>query len=196
MKYLIYLSIFFISFKIHSQNEKLLPESIKLKKTYNELLNDSNNSSLQEKYITEFPDNAITFKKVFDSPTFNQLYNDSHLYIFKLSELSQNHPKLVGEKLIKLCFELKVWNADATSYIQHETMIYANKYFNEFVGLSKKLNNENLKSLITFLTDVENFNSYHDYENFTKKLKLNNESNLLVLFEKSRKKRINENKDQ
>ena len=42
-----------------------------------------------------------------NSPTFDQLYSDSHLYVFKLAELSEHFPDLVGGNLIRLCVGLK-----------------------------------------------------------------------------------------
>ena len=175
-----------------SQTDKLLHEAQIIKSAYDNLLKNLDNKELQKRYIVDFPDNADIFKRVFQSPTFDQLYMDSHLYIFKLAELSKNYPELVGDKLIGLCIGLKKWDADAIGHIQHVTMGYANSNYSDFIGLIKKLNNQDLDTLATFLADVENHSAYGDYQEFMNKLKTNNETGLFDLYKKAKDTRISQ----
>ncbi len=183
-----------VSFNLstYCQTDKLLHEAQIIKTAYDNLLKNPDNEELQKRYIVDFPDNADIFKRVFQSPTFDQLYNDSHLYIFKLAELSKNFPDLVGDKLIRLCIGLKKWYADAIGHIQHVTIGYANSNYSDFIGLIKKINTEDLNTLATFLADVENHSAYGDYQDFMDKLKTNNETGLFDLFKKARDTRINQ----
>ena len=175
-----------------SQTEKLLPESKKVKTAYDNLVQNPENKEIQKRYINDFPDNADIFKQVFHSPTFDQLYMDCHLYIFKLAELSKNFPGLVGDKLINLCVGLKKWDADAIGHVQHVTMKYANSNYPDFISLIRKLDNKNLNTLVTFLADVENHSVYGDYKDFMSKMKKNNETELTELFTKAKYKRISQ----
>ena len=177
---------------IFSQTNKLLPEAQVIKTAYDNLLKNPVNKELQKKYIIDFPDNAEIFERVFQLPTFDQLYMDSHLYIFKLAELSENFPVLVGEKLIRLCIELKKWDADAIGHIQYVAMGYTNSNYSDFIGLIKKITNQDLNTLVTFLADVENHSAYGDYKDFMNKLKVNNETRLYNLFKKAKDKRMSQ----
>jgi len=117
---------------------------------------------------------------------------DCHLYIFKFADLSKDFLDLVGDKLINLCIGLKKWDADAIGHIQHVTMGYANSNYSDFIGLIKKLDNQDLKTLATFLADVENHSAYSDYQNFIDKLKINKETELVDLFKKVKEIRISQ----
>jgi len=174
---------------MYSQTEKLIPESQTIQTAYDNLLKNPTDKDLQKRYITVFPDNVDLFKHVFQSPTFDQLYKDSHLYIIKLAEISTDYPDLVGTKLIKLCIGLKKWDADAIGYIQHVTMGYANSNYSDFIGLIKTLKKQDLKTLTTFLADVENHSAYGEYQEFLEKLKSNKETELFDLFKKAKETR-------
>ena len=194
MKHLKLILIILVSFNLstYSQTDKLLPETQIIKTAYDNLLKNPDNKELQERYIFDFPDNPEIFRKVFQSPTFDQLYMDSHIYIFKLAELSKKNPDLVGDKLIRLCIGLKKWDADAIGHIQHVTMGYSNSNYSAFIGLIKKLNNQDLNTLATFLADVENHSAYEDYQEFMDKLKTNKETGLFNLFKKAKDTRISQ----
>jgi len=179
-----------IHLTMYSQTEKLIPESQTIKIAYDNLLKNPTDKDLQKRYISVFPDNADLFKHVFQSPTFDQLYKGSHLYIFKLAEISTDYPDLVGTKLIKLCIGLKKWDADAIGYIQHVTMEYANSNYSDFIGLIKTLKKQDLKTLTTFLADVENHSAYGEYQEFLEKLKSNKETELFDLFKSAKETRI------
>jgi hypothetical protein len=181
-----------INLTTYSQTDKLVPEAQTIKTAYDNLMKNPDNKDIQKKYVSVFPENADVFKQVFHSPTFDQLYMDSHLYIFKLAEFSKDYPDLVGDKLIKLCIGLKKWDADAIGHIQHVTMGYANLNCLDFIGLIKKLNKQDLNTLTTFLADVENHSAYDEYQNFMDKLKLNNETGLFDLFKKAKETRISQ----
>lgn len=189
---LILLGLVIFNLTVNSQTGKLIPEAQTIKTDYENLLKNPDNNDLQKRYIKDFPDNADDFKRIFHSPSFDQLYMDSHLYIFKLAELSKNFPDLVGNKLIRLCIGLKKWDADAIGHIQHVTMGYSNSYYSDFIGLIKKINNVDLINLVTFLADVENHSTYGYYQDFMDKLKTNNEIELFDLFKKAKDTRISQ----
>ena len=194
MKHLTLILMILVSFNLstYSQTDKLINEAQIIKTAYDNLLKNPDNKELQKRYIVDFPDNADIFKQVFQSPTFDQLYMDSHLYILKLAELSKKFPDLVGDKLIRICIGLKKWDADAIGHIQHVTMGYANSNYSDFIGLIKKLNHKDLNTLATFLADVENHSAYGDYQDFMEKLKTNNETGLYDLFKKAKDIRISQ----
>jgi len=175
-----------------SQNDRLIPEAQTTKAAYEDLLKNPDNKEIQERYINDFPDNADAFKRVFHSPTFDQLYADSHLYVIKLVELSKNFPDKVGDKLIRLCIGLGKWDADAIAYIQHATMGYANSNYNDFVGLIKQLSNQDLNDLTTFLADVENHSAYEYYQDFMDRLETNSEAGLYDFFKSAKENRISQ----
>jgi len=175
---------------MYSQTEKLIPESQTIQTAYDNLLKNPTDKDLQKRYIRVFPDNANLFQRVFQSPTFDQLYTDSYVYIIKFAELSTDNPDLVGTKLIKLCIGLKKWDADAIGYIQHVTMGFANSNYSDFIGLIKTLKKQDLKTLTTFLADVENHSAYGEYQEFLEKLKSNKETELSDLFKKAKETRI------
>ena len=189
---LILLGLVIFNLTVSSQTDKLMPEAQTIKSDYENLLKNPDNKDLQKRYINDFPNSADDFKRIFHSPTFDQLYMDSHMYIFKLNELSKNYSDLVGEKLIGLCIGLKKWDADAIGHIQHTTIGYANANYSDFVRLIKKISLEDLNTLVTFLADVENHSAYGYYQDFMDKLKLNNETELFDLFKKAKEKRINQ----
>jgi hypothetical protein len=195
MKHLLSTFIIVMSFNlsIFSQTDKLIPAAKAVKLAYDNLIKNPDNKEIQKRYIIDFPDNAEVFKQVFHSSTFDQLYEDSHLYIFKLAELSKNFPDFVGDKLIRLCIGLKKWDADAIGHIQHVTMGYANSNYYDFIGLIKKLNKQDLNTLVTFLADVENHSAYGDYQKFMDKLKSNNEAGLFDLFENAKETKNSQN---
>jgi len=194
MKQLTLILIMTMSFNLStfSQTEKLLPESKKVKTAYDNLIMNPQNKEIQKRYINDFPDNADVFKQVFHSPTFDQLYMDCHLYIYKFAELSKDFPSLVGDKLINLCIGLKEWDADAIGHIQHVTMGFANSNYSDFIGQIEKLDNQDLKTLATFLADVENHSAYGDYQKFMEKLKLNNETEIFELFKSAKETRMSQ----
>jgi hypothetical protein len=172
------------------QTYKLIPQAQEIKTTFENLQRNPESKDLQKKYIAIFPDNSVLFKKIFSSPTFDQLYMDSGLYISKLSELSTDYQDIIGTKFIKLCVEFKKWDADAIGYIQHSTMEFANIHYYSFIKLCGQLNKQDLTILITFLADKENHKAYGIYQEFMDKLKINNESELHLQFMKAREERI------
>jgi len=189
---LILIILLTINLTTYCQTDNLIPEAQAIKTAYDNLLKNPDNKDLQKDYVIVFPDNPEVFKRVFHSPTFDQFYGDSHSYIYKLAELSNDYSDLVGAKLIKLCVGLKKWDADAIGDIQHMTMGYANSKYSDFVGLIKKLNKQDLDSLTTFLADVENHSAYEDYQKFMDKLNSNNEPGLFNLFKNAKGTRISQ----
>lgn len=176
--------------KEQTEGNKLIPEAQKIKTAFEQLDKEPDSKEIQKKYIEIFPDDSDIFKKVFDSPKFDQLYKDSHIFIFKLAELSESNPDEVGQKLVKLCIGFKKWDADAIGYVQHVTISYANSHYNNFMKIIKGLKQQNLVILATFLADVENHSAYKEYSIFQKKLEANGEQYLYNMFDNAKKDRI------
>jgi hypothetical protein len=170
-----------------------LPETQKIKATFEQLHEEPDSKQIQKKYVEIFPDDAVIFKKVFDSPKFDQLYTVSHTFIYKLAELSESYPDEVGRKLVTLCVGLKEWDADAIGYIQHVTIGYANSHYDRFMEIIKGLKPQDLDILATFLADVENHSAYQEYSDFQKKLQANGEQTVYDVFKKAKEDRINRN---
>jgi hypothetical protein len=184
---IILLSIYTIGF---SQTDELTLEAQKIKIAYEKLKQNPNSKELQKTYIEIFPENVEVFKKIFYPATFDQLYMDSHSYIFELGNLSTGFPILVGNKLVKLCVGLKKWDADAIGYVQHTTMEYANSNYSDFVKITHGLNKKDLNDLVTFLADVENHSAYRLYQDFMDKLKNHDETELFAQFKKAKEESI------
>jgi len=191
MKQIFSLFILLHSFSAKAQisEEEVKIYSVKLSIALIDLDHYSNSIELRENYIRKFPGDALMFRNIFDSPS-DHLYSESHKYIFKLSELWEISPKLVGKKLIRLCVELEEWEADAVGYIQHVTMQYANEKYSHFVTFIKQLNATDITTLITFLADVENHKDYLYYHQIITKLKTDGEHQIAKEFEIAREKRI------
>jgi tetratricopeptide (TPR) repeat protein len=175
------------------QGNNLISEAREIATAYAQLQENPSSKELQKKYVDIFPDDADIFKKVFDPPTFDQLYSDSHLYIYKLADLSESYADEVGRKLVTLCVELKKWDADAIGYIQHVTIGYANSHYDNFMGIIKGLKQQDLGILATFLADVENHSAYTEYTDFQKKLETNGEQTVYDVFKKAKEDRIKRN---
>ncbi len=172
------------------KENNLIPESREIATVDAQLQEKPDSKELQKKYVDVFPDDAAIFRKVFHSPKFDQLYMDSHLYIFKFAELSESYPNEVGQKLVKLCIGLKEWDADAIGYIQNVTIGYANSHYDNFMAIIKGLEQQDLVTLATFLADVENHSVYQEYTDFQKKLKANGEQDVYDIFTKAKEDRI------
>ena len=194
MKHLILILIIVLSFinKGFSQNDKLIPEALVIKTAFDKLQHDPKSAELQKRYIDLFPDNSMIFKKIFCSPTFDQLYHNSYLYIDELKDLWDFYPDVIGFKLIRLCIGFKKWDVDAIGNIQSLTVDYANSHIDLFITKIKQLDNKEQNTLITFLADVENHSAYKIYQSLIDNLKNKNESDLVSRFEKAREKRKSE----
>ncbi len=194
MKQIILLFILLYSFSINGQHseDQVKIYSLKLTIALTELEHYFKSLEVRKNYIEKFPDKAVMFREIFDSPPDN-LYSESHKYIFKLTELWESFPELVGNKLIRLCIEFKQLEADAIWYIQHITIQYANEKYDHFISLIKQLKEEDLKVLITFLADAENHDDYLYYKKIVNKLKTSGEHELAKEFEIARELRIKSN---
>jgi hypothetical protein len=172
-----------------SQNNKLIPEALRLKTAFDQLQNDPKSVELQKNYIDLFPDNSVIFKKVFAAPELDQLYDHYPQCIYKLKDVWDNYPELVGSKLIQLSIGLKKWDADAIGLVQKLTVDYANTHMDVFLNKVKQLDEQGKNTLITFLADVENHNAYKRYQDLIDNLKNKHESDLAISFEKARELR-------
>lgn len=189
-----FLILVVLHFSIYGQNtdDTLKKYSLKLSIAFTDLEHYPNSLEVQQNYIRMFPDNEASFRKVFHSPP-DYLYSESHEYISILSKLWDDSPELVGHKIIRLCIELKEWEADAIGYLQKTTMQFANDQYETFVSILKTSKQEENVALIRFLADVKNHSKYTYYQNFISKLKANNEDQIALAFEAERAMRIKSN---
>src|ERR1700733_2529558 len=119
-------------------SQALIPEAAKIKAIYVKLAADTGNRVLQESYITAFPSNAKSFLKVFQTKTFDQLYEDYDKYLDLLDYCSLAFPGRVLSKCINVGKDL-VWDADAVGQLQHMCVLLSGKYIRIFITDYKKL---------------------------------------------------------
>jgi len=117
----------------------------------------------------------------------HELY-DGHDFIDALSLTGEKHGTELGKLLVGLAKDAHK-DADAPSYLQHLTAVYAGKHAKTFVELFDQLPSQKQAQLITFLADVEAHYSYPEYRTIIDALKRIGEDKLAIRFEKARTKR-------
>jgi len=140
----------------------------------------------QEHYLDTFPHDYKEFLRLFNDVD-HELY-DGHEYIDALFLAGTKHETELGKLLVGLAKDAH-YEADAPSYLQHLTSVYAGRHATTFVGLFGQLPPQRQTQLITFLADVENHGSYPEYQAIIDALKQIGEDNLAIRFEKARTKR-------
>jgi hypothetical protein len=174
----------------------LSPVSQKITDAYNTLATKPNSKQIQKLYLETLPNDYKTFERVFDPPDFTQLYDSSDKYLFILNSIADSLPNDVCHKLISLAkhgelyLKKSAFIADAPNYLQHITIYFATKHPKLFVDSIKVLSKSQQDSLVTFLADVENHDSYDPYTTFIEYLKDMKENKLLKLFLHAKKERV------
>jgi hypothetical protein len=143
------------------------------------------NSSIQERYLMAFPHTYKDFLGLFDYH--RELY-DGHDFISVLPSLAKHHETEVENLLVQLSKDAEK-EADAPSYLQDVTAEYASRYTKTFTLLVNRLPGNERTLLIVFLSDVENFSVYPDYQTTIDHLKSLGHNHLAKEFEVARKKR-------
>jgi hypothetical protein len=172
-------------FPLLAQQKPLSPKAQRLSEALLQLMSSPNDSAIQEHYLKLFPQDYKDFLELFDLD--RELY-DGHEYILALPSLAKNHELEVGRLLIQLSKDAH-YEADALSYLQHDTAAYAGEHTKIFASLLGQLSAAKQSQLITFLADVENHAAYKEYQPIIDHLKTLGENELAHKFEIARSER-------
>ena len=171
------------------QTSQLNSASQKVIESYEQLKLNPNDNNTQLNYIKSFPQNWTAFLNVFQPHDLKQLYPKYFEYIGVLDSIQVNYPKEVGTLLIKLAINAK-WDADATGDIQHILASFAASKTFIFSKLLSKRTASEKQNVIKYLADVENHDSYSEYQTIITTLKTIKQYQLAKRFEDSRQLRM------
>lgn len=160
----------------------LTPEAGKVRDAYEWLLKQSNLPENQLLFIRSFPDNKNAFIETFTPHTFDQLYFQRDLYLAKYHEFGRMYPKQVLAKSVEIGKKLHVADGPAAE-IQKSIMDIANSRPEVFVTEMKGLNKKERLALVTFMADINDHNSYPQYQELIDKLlkiEANNIADMLI----------------
>ena len=149
------------------------------------LQKQADDTGLQQAYIDSFPQTYGEFLRLFD---YRAPLADGHEYMETLQSLISKHELAVGRLLVRLSKDAH-YEADAPSYLQQTTAAYGSEHIVTFTTLLEQLLPKERASLIVFLADVENYASYHDYDNIVRQLKAQHQTELAKQFESAREQR-------
>jgi len=169
----------------YAQEKPLSPEARRLSDALTELKAHPDDSTAQERYLETFPRTYKDFLNLFGYH--HELY-DGHEFIDLLPLLADRHETEVGSLLVQLSKDAEK-EADAPTYLQQATAIYASHYTKTFATLVNQLTRKQRMSLVDFLADVENHSAYKDYQETIDHLKSLGQNRLANEFEVARKKR-------
>lgn len=116
--------------------------------------------TVQKLYLETFPHTYAAFLELFEPG--RPLY-DGEAFIDALYPLAEDHESEVGKLLTQLSKDAH-YDADAPSYLQQATASFANHHTEAFLSLLAQLSVVQQHRLISFLADVENHQSYPDYQ--------------------------------
>ena len=183
---IVFLLLFTPPLSIHGQEKQLSTEGRRLTDALVELQKKPNDLGAQERYLEAFPHDFKRFLELFDFR--HELY-DGHEYIDVLPLLAKNHEAELGTLLVKLSKDAHK-DADAPSYLQSVTAVYAGQHTKTFVSLINQLPPSQHSNVITFLADVESHDVYKEYQDIIDRLKNLGENHLAKEFEVAREKRM------
>jgi predicted glycoside hydrolase/deacetylase ChbG (UPF0249 family) len=170
---------------VHAQGNTLSPEGRNLTDALAKLHEKPQNPEVQEEYLKLFPHQYKDFLGLFD---FRKELYDGHDFIIVLPALAGNHEAEVGSLLVHLSKDAHK-EADALSYLQDATAVYASQHTKTFAELVSRLSPGEHTNLITFLADVENYRSYKEYQDVINQLKALGQDGLAKEFEVARERR-------
>ena len=188
MRQIFALIILVVGFNGSFQDGQLSSRARELTQALAALRTSPTDSQAQERYLKTFPHDYKEFLNLFDNVD-RELY-DGHDYINALSLTDEKHPTELGKLLVGLAKDAHK-DADAPSYLQRLTAVYAGQHAKAFADLFSQLPPEKQTQLITFLADVENHGSYPKYQAIIDALKRIGEDKLAIRFEKARTTRQN-----
>jgi hypothetical protein len=185
MRQIFIVVVLFAGINGHSQERQLSVRARDLTQALAALRASTSDSQAQGRYLTTFPHDYKEFLNLFD---LGHELSDGADYIDALSLTEEKHPTELGRLLVGLAKDAH-YDADAPSYLQHLTAVYAGKHAEIFIELFDQLPPQKQTQLITFLADVENHGSYPEYQAIIDAFKRLGEGNLAIRFEKARAKR-------
>ena len=141
---------------------------------------------MQKEYLSAFPQDYKNFLDFFGPG--RPLYDESGEFIGLLPQLAKNQEAEVGTLLVRLDVDAH-YAADAPSYLQYATAVFASHYTDRFDKLVKVLGAAKRAQIVTFLADVEDPEAYPEYQKIIDQLKALGDANLAREFETAREKR-------
>ena len=171
---------------ITAQQKPLSPEGQRLIDAFAELQTKPDDPTAQEQYLKVFPHDYKSFLALFDLD--RELY-DGYKFIIVLPSLAKNHENEVGRVLTQLSKDAHK-EADAPTYLQYATAVYADEHTKTFVGLLQQLPPGEHANLVTFLGDVENHRVYGQYQGIIDHMRGIGRDDLAREFEVAREKRL------
>jgi hypothetical protein len=161
-----------------------------LQNAYSSLEGNIASEEARAYYLESFPNNAKSFKEIFCMTDHTGLYSNSYQYIHVLDELSKYHEHEVGRLLINLGSELR-WEPDAVAHLQHALARYAANHTKTFsIIMNSELTDNEVKSVIAFIANVENFAYYPEYTLIINNLYHMGDDELSTKFRIAKDKRI------
>lgn len=171
-----------------ANSQSLLPKAQKLKIAFDKLLTNDKSLEFQKNFLDAFPSDSKSFLSIFQSKNFDQLDSDYEKYLLTFEKCSNNFPNETIDKSVDIGKSL-IWDADAVGLIQNISIKLANKYLRIFISKFRLLTDKEQNGLIAFFADVENFDSYPEYQELINNLKMIDEKNMAQKFEKARQMR-------
>jgi len=188
MHQILALTVLLFAMHAGAQEGRLSPQARELTQALAVLRARPDDSAAQLRYLNTFPKDYREFLNLFDLD--HELY-DGHDFVDALSLTGKVHEAELGKLLVGLAKDAH-YDADAPSYLQHVTAIYAGRHPKTFADLLRPLPIQKQVQLITFLADVEAHDSYPEYQAIIDGLKRVGEAKLAMRFEEARTKRKNQ----
>jgi hypothetical protein len=185
MRQILALIVLFAGFNARPQGQQLSPEARNLTQALAALRTNPDDPEAQERYLKTFPRDYKDFLNLFDLG--HELY-DGHDFVDALSLAGKAHATELGKLLVGLAKDAH-HDADAPSYLQQVTAVYAGQHTKTFAEMLSQLPPEKQNQLITFLADAEAHYSYAEYQAIIDGLKGIGEDKLATRFQEARAKR-------
>lgn len=174
----------------HAQNHKLSAHADSILKKYVVLGDKIESIEMWNDYIKIFPNNNTEFENIFNPDDFSELYNNSFEYINILEKAPDNFTK----KIINLIFKITKNGApgccDAWSWLHELATINAIQNTTIFFDSLKLLETHEINNIIKFLADIEAIKFSKKYQMIIDNLKIINEKDFVIKFEKARRTRF------
>lgn len=185
MGHILALIVLLFGLNANAQERQLSPRASEVTHALAALRTTPDNPVAQECYLKTFPHDYKEFLNLFD---FGRELYDGHDFVDALSLTSKNHEAELGKLLVGLAKDAH-HEADAPSYLQQVTAVYAGRYPKTFAQLFAELPTQKQTQLLTFLADAEAHYSYPEYQAIIDGLKRSGEDKLATRFEEARAKR-------
>ena len=169
-------------------SQQLSVDANRVKQAWEKLSQSPNSKEAQLIYVNTFPDSKKLFMEIFQPDDFKQLYPDSHKYVDSFAGSAKYYPREVIGKSVNIGKDL-VWEADATGELQYAIVELGSKYPMLFSNKVKTLSATEIDRLVKFLSDIENFQAFPEYQRLIDSLNKTGSTSLANKFIKARELR-------